>query len=86
MKKKAIAFVRNAGRLIRSKASIAAVTLAGAASVASATDTPPLDLSSAGTTIAGYGTTGAGYALPIFVLLVGLGVLMRGFMKVGGRK
>jgi hypothetical protein len=47
-----------------------------------ATDTPPLDLSATGTTVAGYIATAAGAGVAILAALYGVRVILRAFKIV----
>lgn len=64
------------------KYGISAVAGAALASPALAQYTAPVDLTSVGTDGASAAGDGATKALPIFAALVGLTVLVRGFMKL----
>lgn len=64
---------------------VALVTAAGTLAVvgdASAQVSGPLDLSTAGTTIAGYIEEAAQWGIPIMLGLFGLGLVVRAFKKV----
>jgi len=65
-----------------SKLSTAAALLAITAGSALATDTPPLDLTSTGTQVAGYIATAAGAGVAILAAMYGIRVIIRAFKAV----
>lgn len=89
MLKKAIQFARSATRstanfVKRSAARIITTgAIVGSAASARATDTAPLDLSSVGTTVAGYVATAALAGVTIMTALWGLRIIVKAFKTVG---
>lgn len=73
--KKLIASTRNKFNRL----AITGAAVLGTGAIASATDTPPVDLSAAGTSIAGYVPTAAGWAISVYVAIRGVKVLLRVF-------
>lgn len=82
--KKTKSFLANIGKTIaRSKWTARAIIAGAAAAPTSAFAAgEPIDLSAAGTTIAGYVAVGAGWALPVFVAGAGLTILIVSFKRV----